>query len=224
MRKLWVILTIAMVHPSCEKSAIYESSPIVQSSPKLTESEAIAYLLQRGHNISEVGDKTLVALSPEVKPFTITVRDIEAINALNNVTELRTLLGITPEVFEKLRPLPELKAFAVHYAMPDKSLKYLKRFPNVEKITFWGDGYGSFETFPVLQKLRVLRHEAVDGEFSIGAVRRIAACKNLEEIIIQRPIPSDGINLLKALPNLKYLDVADTVIVDTGEQVAAPNP
>ena len=110
------------------------------------------------------------------------------------------------------------------YGFSDGSVGYLDRFPNVERMTFWDNDYGSFESFPPLLNLRVLHHEACDGEFSLEVARRFAACRNLEEIIIDRPMPQEGVELLRALPNLEFLDVAGNVIIDKDKQSGSRPP
>lgn len=215
-------ITVAVI--SCERPVVQRSSSPAQSSPALTENEAIAFLEGRGHSVAHESGQTHVSLSPKDEPFKITMDDIEAINALSKVVAMRTMEGIEPEAFQRFRVFPELKQFTAHYAMPEESLKYLNRFPNVEEMRFWGDDYGSFESFPAFRNLRILHHEAADGEFFMGTARRIAACRSLEEIIIQRPIPPDGIHLLRALPNLKFLAVHETIIIDKDKQGRSGEP
>lgn len=202
---------------SCENRDVRGASlPLDASKP---EDIAIAYLEERGHSVTaqETGG-FYVSLNPDHGSDDITIDDALALNSISRLVGLRTLPSIEPDVMQRLRVFPELKEVAVHYGLPDESIKYLNRFPNVEKMTFWGDNYGTFESFPTLRYLRILHLEARYGEFTNETAKRIASCRNLEEIKIQRPIPPEGIEFLKALPHVHYLEVANNVIIDKGEQ------
>ena len=185
--------------------------------------DAADLLRSRGNHVDEDDGKTKVSLVPSVGDKSLAEADVQALNRLQGVVELRIIAseGISPTIFGKLNELPEVKLVAIHYRMPEESIRFLDRFPNVEILKFWADSFVSCEELPKLEKLRVLHHESTEGDFTMKAVERIAACQNLEEIIILRPIPEEGIGLLKNLPHLQILEVNETVYRNNaGEQVA----
>lgn len=159
--------------------------------------------------VHESPDGLVVILSPQVGDMAVTMVDIAAINQLRNVVEVRVVAseGIEPEVFETLNPNPGVRRVTIHYRMPKESVPFLNRFPNLEKLQFWADSFVSCEELPGLEKLRILHHESTEGEFSVEGVKRIVACRNLEEIVILRPISEDGVRLLKSLPKWKTIEV-----------------
>jgi hypothetical protein len=179
--------------------------------------KAVALLESRGNRVHESPEGLVVVLTPQVGDQEVTVADIAALNQLRNVVELRIVAseGITPEVFETLNPIPGVRRVTIHYRMPKESIRFLDRFPNLERLQFWADSFVSCEELPGLQKLRIIHHESTEGEFSLEAVKRIASCKNLEEISILRPVTEEGVRLLKSLPNWKKIEVNGTVIQHT---------
>lgn len=189
-----------------------------KSAASITERDAIAFLTQRGHQLSVDESGTRISISPQTDSQEVTVEDIEAINALRNVVELRVIAsgGIAPEIFSRFRVFPHVKLVVVHYQMPAESLRYFDKFPNVETLRFWADHYISCDHLPPLARLRVLHHESTEGDFSLEGVDRIAACRALEEIDILRPISDEGIALLRELPSLKSLIVHGDAIVAPG--------
>lgn len=189
----------------------------------MTEEEAITYLIERGNDVSKIDGGKIVMLAPNTDTQEVTIEDIEAVNSVTDVVEFRVIafFGIAPEVFEKLRVFPKVKLVAVHYQMPPETLAFFDRFPNTEKILFWADHYISCDHLPPLRKLRILHHESTEGDISMESIRRIAACKDLEEIEILRPVPPSGIELLTNLPKLRHLEVNETTILTDGEQNAA---
>ena len=194
-------ITIALVAVSC-------SSP----DPSLeSEKKAILFLVERGHDVSLEDGRVKIVVLPETDSQDVTVEDVEAINRISGVSEIRIIArsGIHPDVMAKLRICPSVRKLAIHYQMPAESLKYFDRFPNVEKILFWGDDCVSCEHLPALKKLRILRLESSKGETSPESVKRIAACQNLEEIRIVVPVSNNQIELLKGMPKLRKLEVGD---------------
>ncbi len=190
----------------------------------MSEEEAVAYLEGRGHAaVPQKSGGFYVTLNADQEPYGVVEEDVLALNPIDKLVGIRTIAGIEPEVFAKMRVFPNLKQFAVHYEMPNESLPYLSRFPNVEELTFWGDDYGNFETFPKLDQLRLFDHEATRGEFTVETARRLASCRNLEEVTITRDIPQEGIDLLKELPKLKYMEINQKVIVDLSAGAVGKN-
>lgn len=184
---------------------------------KLSPTEAIDYLRNRGNFVSERSGGLIVELVPERGGLTVTERDIEAVNALEKVVEFRVIAfeGISPVVLKHLKVLPHVKKVAIHYQMPEASVAFLDRFPNMETLLIWGDHYVSFDQLPVLPKLRVVHHESTQGTFGMRSVQRIVACQNLEEVRIVLPLSERDVALLKTLPKWRRLEVNDTKFVRT---------
>ena len=183
--------------------------------------EAIDYLRRRGHTIRTDDSGVFVGISPQTESQEVTLEDIEAINALNGVVELRVIAfpGIGPEVFKRFRVFPKVRILAVHYGMPEESLRHFDKFPNVEILRVWKDV--RCDHLPPLPKLRVLDLETDEDELSTDCVRSIAACRNLEEINIRYSRLSEGgAALLKSLPRLRYLVADGEVLLETGGEPA----
>jgi hypothetical protein len=221
-----LIVSLGLTSCGDPESVVGESDSHTQPAT-ISEEAAISFLKGRGHHLSIEDAGTSISIAPQTESQEVTVEDVEAINALTNVVEFRVIAfhGISPEVFAQFRDLPHAKLVVIHYQMPAESLQHFDKFPNVETLKFWADHYVSCEHLPPLQKLRVLHHESTEGDFTIEAVKRIAACRSLEKIEILRPIPDEGIAILRVLPHLKLLIVGEDTIVDTsGEQAGTGQP
>lgn len=184
------------------------------SEDSFTEKGAIEFLIREGNEVSKNKNGTTVILAPANAKQRVSKRHIEAVNALKNVTHFRVIAfyGIEPQVFETLKIQRNVKLFVVHYGMPAESIAFLNRFPNVETIKFWGDQFISLEHMPPLEHLKVLHHKSTTMPLDLKSVKRIIECKNLEEVEICHPIPSEFIPILKKLPKWKTLKVNDARI------------
>lgn len=201
--------TLLLLHAAFVGSACQNSKTNAREFS--SERQAIDYLRGRGNFVDERDNGLSLKLVPDTGSLEVTRRDIEAVNTLQNVVEVRVIAfeGISPLVFKQLKVLPNVKKVAIHYQMPAASIAYLNRFPNVEIIQFWADHHISCDQLPVLPKLRVLELESTQGKFSMESIRRISACRNLEEIEIILPVPKQGVALLKSLPKLRRLQIGD---------------
>ncbi len=183
------------------------SVEFLNSEENFTEDTALRYLATRGIEVEKDENGFFVSLSPNTESQKILPNDILALNALDGIHEIRVIAlhGVDPEVMKLFREIRELRIFAVHYGMPDRSLMYLNKFPNIETIEIWGDGIG-IHHLPVLKKLKKLDYDSANKTMiSDQEIRRIIAQPSLQDVNILRPISKPQFDQLKGQPTLRDL-------------------
>ncbi|MEM7600036.1 MAG: hypothetical protein AAF357_01315 [Verrucomicrobiota bacterium] len=192
----FALLILASTWCACERSSF-------------SEVEAFNYLDERGIEVSHIEGGFFVSLSPETDPVRILKRDVVALNSLEGIHEIRVISsnGIAPEVMNSFEEMPVLKTFAVHYRMPDRSLNFLDRFPNLEAVELWGPNI-SLHHLPVLQSLRHLDYDSPnETPISNLEFERILTQPRLKRLYLARPLTQSQYDRLSLHPTIEELDV-----------------
>ena len=86
-------------------------SPVLAQDANDAHSKAVEVLESRGNLIHKGPDGTVVCLKPDAGNKEVTQVDIEGVNQLRDVVEVRIIAseGIDPEVFKELNPLPSVR-------------------------------------------------------------------------------------------------------------------
>lgn len=197
---LWVLV---LTGNSCER----KEAPSVNKGPRAT---AIEYLRQRNYGITEAENGLSLTIEE------IVAEDVPLINALRDLIEIRVVAfgGIPPDVFEQFQLFPRVREVVICYKMPAASIALLDdKFINVEILRFWDEEDVCCEALPPLPKLRLLENaSSLVAPLSHESVRRIAACKNLEEVVLHRPVSEEGMRFLFNLPKLRKIENFDVEV------------